>query len=193
MQFLVASATGKFKGLRTNELFDNDEPSKDILNRMLANSPVKIDGTSSFANQNMSNAGSTGGGLTPLRSAKGKDHSGDLTFKLTSVSTASPQKGRNMARHVSLSSKQIREASRRDLKAAKHNAAIAQLIRNKHRKTQSYSTIQANANLRKQKLDAFNQITADIKKGKLPPVKSPKALENFVFGDPEKGPSPIGI
>ena len=134
MQFLVASTTGKFRGLRTNELFNNDEPSKNILNRMLSNSPVKIDGTSSFANQNSSNVCS-GEGLSPLKSAKVKDRSGDLTFKLTSVSTASPQKGRNMPRHVSLSSRQIREASKRDLKSAKRNAAIAQLIRNKHRKT----------------------------------------------------------
>ena len=137
---------------------------------MLQNSPVKIDGTSSFANQSISNAHSKDE-LGPLKSAKvSKRNEDDLTFKLTSVSTASPMKGRNMPRHVSLSSRQIREASKRELNAGKRTAAIEELIRKKHRKTQSYSTIQANCNLRKKKQEQFNKITNDIKKGKLPPV-----------------------
>ena len=55
VQFLVAGTSGKFKGLKTNELFCNDETSKSILNRMVKESPVKIDQSSGFANRTASN------------------------------------------------------------------------------------------------------------------------------------------
>ena len=98
---------------------------------------------------------------------------------------ATPQKGRT-PRQAALSSKQIREASRKELKAASRNAALDALIRAKHRKAQSYSSIQANSGLRRQKLEMLAKITSGIKRGKLPPLKSPRQLDDFVFGVPEK-------
>ena len=105
----------------------------------MRDSPVKIDCTTSFTNQNSSNACSRSD-LSPAKSHKSsklKEPSEDLTFKLTSISAfkPTPQKGRNGPRQISLSSKQIREASRQDLQAAKRNTALDAIIRNKHRKT----------------------------------------------------------
>ena len=40
-QFLIASTSGKFQGLKTNELFNNDESGKSILNRLVSRSPMK--------------------------------------------------------------------------------------------------------------------------------------------------------
>ena len=155
VQFLVASTTGKFKGLKINELFNNDEPSKTIMNRMCRESPTKIDCTSSFANRNTSNVSSKEE-LATMRQSRVKDPSLDATFKLTSVTTikpAMPQTVRNVQRQGKLSSQQIREASKRDLKTAKRSMALDALIRIKQRKSQSFSSTQANSGLRRQKLE----------------------------------------
>lgn len=135
--FLVVSTNGKFKGLKTNELFSNDETGKNILNRMLKDSPVKIDKTSSFANE-------TPGTITPMEhgSQTARNNTdNDLTFKLTSLShtIATPKKGGRNIRDIALSSKQIRAASRKDLKNAKQNEALDALIQQKHKRAQSYS------------------------------------------------------
>jgi len=114
--FLVVSTSGKFKGLKTNDLFSNDEKGKNILNRMLLDSPIKIDRTSNFANE-------TPGTTTPIRDGSQTARNttdNDLTFKLTSLShaIATPSKGNRNIRQIALSSKQIRAASKKDLKNA---------------------------------------------------------------------------
>lgn len=59
------------------------------------------------------------------------------------------------------------------------------LIQQKHKRAQSYSSVQANGNFRKQKLEMMSKFMNGIKRGKLPPIKSPKQLDFFVFGQDE--------
>ena len=72
-QFLVASTTGKFQGLKTNELFNNDESGKSILNRLVSRSPIKTSPASPRSNLPDQEIDKT-----------------DKTFQLTSVTASSP-------------------------------------------------------------------------------------------------------
>ena len=192
---LIAGNKDGFQGLKTDKLFATEETASNMMNRILNESPIKFDKKSILGNPILNATDSTKDTRyrpSPIKLQK-IDESPGKTFDLTQMNASldeSPRRALKVGskRYVSLNTSRdiIRESKKemiQHLTSPRADGSRGQLneqlsLRNRlsHQSSNSIT-------MRQKRLAQITMVTKGIKKGRLPPIKSPKQLEVFVFGE----------